>query len=91
MVNEGIKGMLLSCCVFSQNPRDFYLVGNSVQYNCVDGYYLSGDAAAQCTENQKWKTGAMVCKSMFSLHYLCEGDYVFGSIVCSLAGYHRNY
>nr|XP_046230768.1 complement component 7b [Scatophagus argus] len=48
---------------FIQNPRDFYLVGNTVEYSCIDGHYLSGDAVAACTENQRWRTGAMVCKS----------------------------
>ncbi|XP_060917376.1 complement component 7b [Labrus mixtus] len=48
---------------FIQNPRDFYLVGNTVAYSCIDDHYLSGDAVAECTENQKWRTGEMVCKS----------------------------
>ncbi|XP_074547063.1 complement component C7-like [Halichoeres trimaculatus] len=48
---------------FVLSPRDFYLVGNTVQYSCIDGHYLSGDAVGECTENQTWRTGAMVCKS----------------------------
>ncbi|XP_070706772.1 complement component 7b [Pempheris klunzingeri] len=48
---------------FIQNPRDFYLVGNTVEYTCIGSHYLSGVAVAECTENQTWKTGAMVCKS----------------------------
>nr|XP_057920646.1 complement component 7b [Doryrhamphus excisus] len=48
---------------FIQDPRDFYLVGNKVQYSCIDGYYLSGNSLAECTDGQNWKTGAMVCKS----------------------------
>ncbi|XP_054612898.1 complement component 7b isoform X2 [Dunckerocampus dactyliophorus] len=48
---------------FIQDPRDFYLVGNTVQYSCIDGYYLSGSSLAECTEGPNWKTGAMVCKS----------------------------
>ncbi|XP_036972742.1 complement component 7b [Acanthopagrus latus] len=48
---------------FIQNPRDFYLVGNTVEYTCADGYHLSGDALAECTENQRWRTGPMVCES----------------------------
>lgn len=39
-----------------------------MEYSCVDGHYLSGGAAARCGENQKWVTGAMVCKSMSSLY-----------------------
>uniref|UniRef100_A0A8D0AH51 Complement component C7 n=1 Tax=Sander lucioperca TaxID=283035 RepID=A0A8D0AH51_SANLU len=48
---------------FIENPRDFYLVGNRVRYSCIHSHYLRGDAVAECTENQKWRTGAMVCKS----------------------------
>lgn len=48
---------------FIQNPKDFYLVGNMVEYSCIDGHYLSGNAMAQCTENQRWTRGTMVCKS----------------------------
>ncbi|XP_049460930.1 complement component 7b [Epinephelus fuscoguttatus] len=48
---------------FVQNPRDIYLVGNTVQYSCIDGYYLSGNAVAECTESQTWRTGTMVCIS----------------------------
>ncbi|XP_061589475.1 complement component 7b [Cololabis saira] len=48
---------------FVRNPKDFYTVGSTVEYSCIDGYYLSGHAVATCAENQKWSTGAMVCKS----------------------------
>ncbi|KAM7393266.1 hypothetical protein PAMA_008087 [Pampus argenteus] len=48
---------------FIQNTRDFYLVGNTVEYACIDGHYLSGSAVAECTENQTWLSGAMLCKS----------------------------
>uniref|UniRef100_A0A8C2WZY2 Complement component C7 n=1 Tax=Cyclopterus lumpus TaxID=8103 RepID=A0A8C2WZY2_CYCLU len=48
---------------FIQNPKDFYLVGNTVEYSCIPDHYLSGDAVAQCTEDQKWRTGPLVCKN----------------------------
>ncbi|XP_077398784.1 complement component C7-like [Vanacampus margaritifer] len=48
---------------FIQNPSDFYLAGNTVEYSCVYGYYVSGNSLAECTQSQTWKTGAMVCKS----------------------------
>ncbi|KAM9841104.1 complement component C7-like [Aulostomus maculatus] len=48
---------------FILNPRDFYLVGNTVEFSCIAGHHLSGNAVAECTENQTWRTGAMVCKS----------------------------
>lgn len=53
----------------SQNPKDFYPVGNRVEYSCLHGYYLSGDAVAECTENQKWTRGAMICKSTSAISY----------------------
>ncbi|KAF7655348.1 hypothetical protein LDENG_00057370, partial [Lucifuga dentata] len=48
---------------FILNPKDFYLVGNTVQYSCIDGHFLSGDAMAECTNNQRWRTGPKQCKS----------------------------
>lgn len=51
-----------------QNPKDFYLVGNTVEYSCIWGHYLNGDAMAECTGNGTWRTGARVCKSTSSLH-----------------------
>ncbi|CAJ1070865.1 complement component 7b [Xyrichtys novacula] len=48
---------------FIQDPRDLYVVGNTVEYSCIDGYYLSGDAVAECTENQMWTPGVRVCIS----------------------------
>nr|XP_043868342.1 complement component 7b isoform X1 [Solea senegalensis] len=49
---------------FIQNPRDYYLVGSTVEYSCSDGHHLSGNSVAQCSETQQWvTTGTMVCKS----------------------------
>ncbi|XP_061733152.1 complement component 7b isoform X2 [Nerophis ophidion] len=48
---------------FIQDPKDFYVVGKTVEYSCIEGYYLSGSSLAQCTEGQNWKTGHMSCKS----------------------------
>ncbi|KAA8584656.1 hypothetical protein FQN60_008441, partial [Etheostoma spectabile] len=48
---------------FIEDPRDFYLIGNRVRYACIHSHYLRGDAVAECTENQTWRTGANVCKS----------------------------
>uniref|UniRef100_A0A3Q2ZM38 Complement component 7b n=1 Tax=Kryptolebias marmoratus TaxID=37003 RepID=A0A3Q2ZM38_KRYMA len=48
---------------FIENPKDFYVVGSTVQYSCVDGFYLVGNAVATCAENQRWSTGQMFCKS----------------------------
>ncbi|KAM9820230.1 complement component C7-like [Neosynchiropus ocellatus] len=48
---------------FILDPKDVYLVGNTVVYTCVDGFYLSGAAVAECLENQTWRTPVMLCKS----------------------------
>uniref|UniRef100_UPI003AB0E57B complement component 7b n=1 Tax=Centroberyx gerrardi TaxID=166262 RepID=UPI003AB0E57B len=48
---------------FILNPRDFYLVGNTIEYTCIDGHYLTGQAVAECTDTRKWRTGPMNCKS----------------------------
>uniref|UniRef100_A0A8C7YVE9 Complement component C7 n=1 Tax=Oryzias sinensis TaxID=183150 RepID=A0A8C7YVE9_9TELE len=48
---------------FVTNPKDFYLVGQRVQYSCIEGFYLSGDAVATCADDQTWRTEAKLCKS----------------------------
>lgn len=48
---------------FIQNPEDYYQVGTMVEYSCVEGFYLSGDAVAECTENRSWRRAPMVCQS----------------------------
>ncbi|KAM9735147.1 complement component C7-like [Menidia menidia] len=48
---------------FLQNPKDFYRVGDIVDYLCISGYYLTGNAQVTCDENQKWSGGERVCKS----------------------------
>ncbi|XP_075993066.1 complement component C7-like [Genypterus blacodes] len=47
---------------FILNPKDFYLVGHSVQYSCIEGHFLSGEGVAECTAAQSWRGGAMQCK-----------------------------
>lgn len=51
----------------SQNPDDYYQVGTMVEYSCVEGFYLSGDAVAECTEDRSWRRGPMVCQRMSSV------------------------
>ncbi|XP_034047519.1 complement component C7 [Thalassophryne amazonica] len=48
---------------FIENPRDYYLVGHTVQYSCISGHYLMGGAMAECNKTKKWTTRQMVCKS----------------------------
>lgn len=57
-----------------QDPKGLYPVGSSVQYSCITGYYLIGESVAECAENQTWRTGAMLCKSMFTLVVLMVKD-----------------
>ncbi|TNN49358.1 Complement component C7 [Liparis tanakae] len=47
---------------FIQNPRDVYQVGSTVAYSCLPGHHLGGDAVAQCTEDQEWRTGRLLCE-----------------------------
>ena len=49
-------------CFFVQNPRDNYLVGTAIEYSCIDGYYISGDRMATCTDSQSWDSSDMECK-----------------------------
>uniref|UniRef100_A0A1A8BY15 Complement component C7 n=1 Tax=Nothobranchius kadleci TaxID=1051664 RepID=A0A1A8BY15_NOTKA len=46
---------------FIENPKEFYTVGSTLQYSCIDGFYLVGNAVATCAE--KWSTEEMFCKS----------------------------
>ncbi|PWA29244.1 hypothetical protein CCH79_00019672 [Gambusia affinis] len=48
---------------FVEDVKDFYTVGTRVQYSCIEDFYLVGNAAATCDENQQWSSGEMVCKS----------------------------
>ncbi|KAL0965428.1 hypothetical protein UPYG_G00281170 [Umbra pygmaea] len=48
---------------FVLSPRDVYLVGSKVQYSCIEGYYFTGDAVAECTDNHIWTRGSMACTS----------------------------
>ncbi|XP_067107258.1 complement component 7b isoform X2 [Osmerus mordax] len=52
---------------FVLNPRDNYLVGTTIEYSCIDGYYISGDRMATCTDSQSWDSPDMECK-----HAACE-------------------
>ncbi|XP_053535298.1 complement component C7 isoform X2 [Ictalurus punctatus] len=47
---------------FVLDPRDFYLIGNKVEYSCIDGYHLIGNPIAECTEDETWRKSTMECK-----------------------------
>ncbi|KAM4528425.1 complement component C7 [Odontesthes bonariensis] len=48
---------------FVRNPKDFYMVGDRMDYSCIPGYYLTGTAEVTCEEDQSWSAGARVCKT----------------------------
>ncbi|KAM3874392.1 complement component C7-like [Diretmus argenteus] len=48
---------------FILHPKDFYLVGSKIEYSCIEGHYLSGEAVAECGDNQQWTIRPMNCKS----------------------------
>ncbi|KAK5851682.1 hypothetical protein PBY51_023219 [Eleginops maclovinus] len=74
---------------YIENPKDFYLVGNTVQYACIDGYYLTGGAVAECTETQKWRTGAPICKSATCGFPLLNSDIITNPIEAAYQIGHR--
>ncbi|XP_008322854.1 complement component C7-like isoform X2 [Cynoglossus semilaevis] len=61
---------------FILDPRDFYLVGTTVHYSCIDGFYLVGNSMARCAENQKWAKGAMLCKRS-----TCDSPQISGDVI----------
>lgn len=48
---------------FIRNPREMYLVGNTVEFSCIYNYHLKGSAVARCTEERTWSTGSRICKA----------------------------
>ncbi|XP_060936826.1 complement component C7-like [Limanda limanda] len=46
---------------FIQNPKDLYRVGSTVDFSCIEGFKLSGHAAARCNEDKTWTQGTWVC------------------------------
>ncbi|XP_036434038.1 complement component C7 isoform X1 [Colossoma macropomum] len=47
---------------FVQDPKDVYLVGNKVEYSCIDGYQLIGEPLAECVEEQTWRRSQQECR-----------------------------
>ncbi|TRY95807.1 hypothetical protein DNTS_035346 [Danionella cerebrum] len=47
---------------FVLHPKDFYSVGSKVEYTCIEGYRLTGNAFIACQENLEWYPPAMECK-----------------------------
>ncbi|XP_010876208.2 complement component C7 [Esox lucius] len=48
---------------FVLSPRDVYVVGSKIQYSCIEGHYITGNTVAECTDNNSWTSGPMVCRS----------------------------
>ncbi|CAB1455492.1 unnamed protein product [Pleuronectes platessa] len=59
---------------FIQNPKDLYMVGSTVDFSCIEGYYLSGHAAARCTEDKTWTQGTWVCIRSMCRYPQLSGD-----------------
>ena len=57
-----------------------YLVGNTVQYNCDEGFVLIGEPIIRCTESGLWSHAPPFCKYIATIHYLVELEVVVGSI-----------
>ncbi|XP_029016569.1 complement component C7 [Betta splendens] len=45
------------------DPKDIYLVGNKVQYTCIEGFHLSGPSTIECTGDKVWSASLGVCKA----------------------------
>uniref|UniRef100_A0A8C4NZI6 Complement component C7 n=1 Tax=Dicentrarchus labrax TaxID=13489 RepID=A0A8C4NZI6_DICLA len=70
--SEGQRSRIRSCNNPAPSRGGHHCSGPEVEQKpCEDAdmEYLNGNAMAECTENQVWRTGAMVCKSTSPLHY----------------------
>ena len=43
-----------------------YLVGNTVQYSCHEGYVLIGEPIIRCTESGLWSHAPPFCKFIYA-------------------------
>lgn len=48
---------------YVQYPRDQYLVGTTIEYTCIVGYYLVGEKTAECKSDKTWTTPSKYCKN----------------------------
>ncbi|KAJ3603468.1 hypothetical protein NHX12_028214 [Muraenolepis orangiensis] len=48
---------------FVLDPRDVHLVGNRVEYRCINEYYLEGNPILECMEDQTWSQHPGYCRT----------------------------
>lgn len=49
---------------FTQDLKDIYIVGSTVEYSCISGFHLTGRSTIECTENKSWsgRPGSCLCQ-----------------------------
>ena len=45
-----------------QDPKDVYLVGKKLEYRCITGYHMVGNAIIECMEDQTWSQRPGTCE-----------------------------
>ncbi|XP_056449044.1 complement component C7 [Gadus chalcogrammus] len=48
---------------FVLDPKDVYLVGKKLEYRCITGYHLVGNAIIECMEDQTWSQRPGTCEA----------------------------
>lgn len=62
-ISEDVFELISLYFPLSQNLRDVHLMGTTVEYTCIDGYYLVGEKTAECKSDKTWTTPERHCKS----------------------------
>lgn len=90
--------ILFSSTLPPQNPKDYYFVGDKVEYTCTAGFYLLGNIL-ECTPNQIWSASPGLCAGIsvfaFKLRFIIPDNeciiyffnvflFFFSASVCKL-------